>query len=353
MGKKKKSKNSVQACSIESKTPNGMKVGDLKKNYSVEDLLKRVNECVEKFEFDLAAKFCQKALDLEPENVSTLVTFGNICAELGDLENAKKYFSKAITLDPLKGHIKYLYLGQLTEGSEAVEYYKKAIEIMNSTIQDQKNCASNQVITEKDLSSVYCSLAEIYMTDCCMENDAETVCEVYCKQAIECDNENLDALLAMCNFLLSKENVSEAEAYVQNAFSLWKRLSEEMSENISDAIAYESRISLIKLLIEIGLYENVSHIVDQLIDENEDDLRIWYYLGLSKSFLKDSDNPRFYLEKALELITKTGTEDDTDMKNHILELLQDCPLEDLENPMNTIQEEDITSEEENETEMET
>ena len=39
-----------------------------------------------------------------------------------------------------------------------------------------------------------------------------------------------------------------------------------------------------------------------------------------------SENPRFYLEKALELFQKLGYEDD-EMKAHIEELLQSCPSE--------------------------
>ncbi|XP_012561595.1 uncharacterized protein LOC105846942 [Hydra vulgaris] len=346
MGKRKKIINDQKA-GVGSKPQN---TGS-KQHYSVDDLLNRVNEYIESFEFELAEKFCKKALDLEPQNISALVTFGNICAELGDLDNAKTHFSKAVELDPLNGHVKYLYLGQLSEGNEAVENYKKAILIMKSEIENQKNNASNNIITNKDLSSVYCSLAEIYMTDCCLESDAETLCEGYCKLAIECDSGNIDALLAMSNFLLSKENIVEAESYIKSAYTLWKKLSEEGYENIPDTISYESRISLIKLLIEVASYESVSNITDQLVEENEDDLRIWYYIGLSKFLLKDGDNPRFYLEKALELITKTGTEEDTDIKNHILEMLEDCPLEELD-PVDTLQEEDLASDEENEIQME-
>ena len=41
------------------------------------------------FEFEMAQKFCQRALELEPDNVQALETCGTLLLELGELESAK------------------------------------------------------------------------------------------------------------------------------------------------------------------------------------------------------------------------------------------------------------------------
>lgn len=301
--------------------------------YTVDDLLDRVSIYMENFDYELALKFCQKALGIEPDNLRIVETCGNVCAEMGDLENAKMYYRKAIELEKDKGHVKYLYLGQISQGMEAVGYYETALKIMKEVIEyNDNNLTTNSSnlqtsLTQRDVSSVYCSLAEIFMTDCCMNEGAEKQCETYCKQSLEADQDNLEAYTVMCNFLLSSNDLESAKSSGEKAFELWKRTTDSNEDSIPEHMAYETRINLIKILLEIECYDKVSSIVDQLIEENEDDVRIWYYLGLAKSLMNSSDNPRFYLEKALELFEISACEDE-DMLQHINELLVKCPLED-------------------------
>lgn len=311
--------------------------GDSKMNYSVPDLMERVDQYVESFDFELAYKFCQKALELEPNNTNVIEVTGNVCAEQGELEKAKQYFLKAVKLEPDTGHIKYLYLGQISEGQEAVKYFNNAINILKlkleSILNNTKDPGEKQMQQRSintDISNVYCSLAEIYMTDCCMEEDAQKLCEYFCKQAIGTNDKNPDSYIVTCNFLLSCNDMVQAKESALKLYNLWRSLTESQQDNIPTAMSYECRVSLIKVLIEIEYFDKVYDIVDQLIEENEDDIRIWYYLGLAKYFLlqadKNNDNPRFYLEKALELFEKTGYEDD-DMKTHIEEMLGSCAAE--------------------------
>lgn len=350
MGRKKKrggNKTVKPAENIEEDTENMHNVVTESKDeeekgekYTVYDLMTRVNEYLENFNHEMALLFCQKALAMEPNNVKVLECYGNVCAEVGDIEKAKKYFNDAVNIQPNKGHVKYLYLGQLHEGLDAVKFYEKGIELMKHVIQTEENNQEDlkqRTLTNTDIANVYCSIAEIFMTDCCMEEDAEELCEKYCKLAIEIDSKSLDASVGMCNLLLNQCKMDDAKASTLTAFELWSTFSKETSEEmIPEVMSYEARVTLIKLLIEVECYDKVSVIVDQLIEENEDDLRIWYYLGLAKSLLKDTDNPRFYLEKALELFEKTGLERD-EMVDHIEELLKDCPPDD---DMEMIEEED-------------
>ena len=319
--------------------------------FTVVDLMQRVEQYLENFEHEMALKFCEKALKMEPDNMKVHECYGNVYAEIGDIKKAKKHFNEAVRIGPNDGHVKYLYLGQLTEGRKAVEYYEKGISIMKAAIEDQKNNDNlekdEKALNNNDIAHVYCSLAEIFMTDCCMDEDAEQQSEKYCKLAVETDEKSLDASVAMSNLLLNQSKMDEAKNSTIKAFDLWSSLSKDIAEEaIPEVLSYEARVTLIKLLIECDCFDKVSLIVDQLIEENEDDIRIWYYLGLSKSLMEDSDNPRFFLEKALELIEKTGF-DNKDMVEHINELLQKCPPED---DMDMIDEEEL--EEENGEEIE-
>ena len=297
-------------------------ISSKKPKYEINDLLSKVQELIEDFNYELALKFSEKALLIEPENTDVLETIGNVSAELGDSESAKKYLLKSVNLKPNEGHVKYLYLGQLSEGTESVEYYKKAISMMTVLLDTEQE----NKISSRDISNVYCSLAELYMTDCCMEENAEQLCETSCKQALQLDEENPEAHIVMCNFLLTKGDVKSAQDIALKLYVVWDTLSKNDGDNIVELISYETRLTLIKILIEVEFYDKVSSIGIQLLEENEDDIRTWYYIGLSKSLLKEVDGHQYHLETALYLYEKNNLQDE-DMLTHLQELLSNCPNE--------------------------
>ena len=47
-------------------------------------------------------------------------------------------FLRAVEISPDEGHSKYMLLGQIHSGQEAVEYYTKGIEILLSVLEKEK-----------------------------------------------------------------------------------------------------------------------------------------------------------------------------------------------------------------------
>jgi len=294
-----------------------------KTKYTIDNLLERVQGYVENFEYPMAVKFCEKAYDMDPNNVKVLETFGNVCAEMGDVKTARTYFLRAAELQPFIGHVKYLYLGQLSEGLEAVQHYLQGVELLkdNLTISNSDPVE----VLKRNISSVYCSLAELYMTDLCMAENAEIECGKYSQLAIDWDQENVEAYVNMANYLLTCNKMEGASAMCQQAFNLWKSCTETNKDNediIPELISYQIRLTLTKLLIEVDSFENAYTVIEQLLNEDEDDVMLWYYLGLAKS-LEKRNSPRYFLDKAIFLYKKIQSED-TEMLEHINKLLQDC-----------------------------
>ena len=52
-------------------------------------IILQVDECLDKFNFDLAVKFCEKALEIEPDNVEVLEVAGAVYLETGETDKAK------------------------------------------------------------------------------------------------------------------------------------------------------------------------------------------------------------------------------------------------------------------------
>ncbi|KPP62058.1 hypothetical protein Z043_119783, partial [Scleropages formosus] len=198
-------------------------------------------ECMDNFNFEMAQMFCQRALDINPTNLKILDMLGNICAELGDVDKAKgisfhPMFLKAVELSPEEGHSKYMYLGQMHTGTEAIQYFSKGIEVMLHKLDEQTQTAAlvgamaaaspdpvdrESDVTPKDVCVAFCSLAEIFFTDLCMQDGAADQCKEAIDKALQYDPENPEALQLMASYLFSVEKVQEGKDYLMRSVAAW------------------------------------------------------------------------------------------------------------------------------------
>ena len=76
---------------------------------------------------------------------------------------------RSIDLDPEGGYQKYMIAGQLAQGIESLTCFNKGIEILKRIHEQSKQSqVSESKLKElaSHISSAYCSMAEIFMTDC-------------------------------------------------------------------------------------------------------------------------------------------------------------------------------------------
>lgn len=329
--------------------------------YSVEQLLEKTEECMDNFDFEMAQLFCQRALDLEPTNLNTLDMLGNICAELGNEEKAKQVFLRAVALSPEEGHSKYMYLGQVHSGMEAVQYFGKGIEAMLVALEKQTPPAAAAAaislddpgVTNKDISVAFCSVAEIFFTDLCMDDGAAEKCKEAIDKALQYDPENPEALQLMASYLFSIEKTQEGKEFLMRSVATWlpsmqKKTDQTPCEKQGDGAQdgdslenvfppYESRITTTKLLIEAEEYELATEILESLLEEDDEVVQVWYLLGwvcylqVEKPEETEAfkDSARTYLTKAKKLYVKVKC-DDSPMLEHMEQLLAELgPGEDL------------------------
>ncbi|KAG7317855.1 hypothetical protein KOW79_018890 [Hemibagrus wyckioides] len=319
--------------------------------YSIDQLLEKTEDCMDNFDFPMAKMFCQRALDIEPTNLTILDMLGNICAELGDMDKAKQISFSS----PEEGHSKYMYLGQIHTGAEAVQYFSKGIEVMLKAMDKQAEEVSSMgaaslpaesPITAKDVSVAFCSIAEIFFTDLCMEEGAAERCKEAIEKALHYDQNNPEALQLMASYLFSIEKPEEGRDYLIKSVSSWlpsRQKEEESSASLEQADEdeeegvqsnippYESRITTAKLLIEVEEFEVATDVLEGLLEEDDEVVQVWYLLGwlyflqLDKpSAAEDSESlkksARIYLTKAKKLYMKLQC-DDAPMLEHTEQLL--------------------------------
>ncbi|CAJ0886783.1 3535_t:CDS:10 [Entrophospora sp. SA101] len=240
--------------------------------YTINDLISKVDSLMDTCDYELALKFCLRALSLDPNSTKVLEILGVNEIELEMFEEAKEHFSKAISINPNQGYSKYMYMGQLTNDER-----ENAGEGSND---DDDDIKSKEILKRK-ISSALCSMVEIYLTDCCYESDAEIKCENYLNQAVEIDPTNPEIFQCLASVRLSQERNEEAKVALEKSLSLWINNNYESDYNhpSSSIPSYETRISLVKLLLELSEYTKALLVLETLQKENDQVVDLWYLYG--------------------------------------------------------------------------
>uniref|UniRef100_A0A8C8D5F2 Assembly chaperone of rpl4 n=1 Tax=Oncorhynchus tshawytscha TaxID=74940 RepID=A0A8C8D5F2_ONCTS len=256
--------------------------------YTVEQLLEKTEECMDSLEFEMAGRFCQRALEVEPDNLLTLDLLGHIHSELGDTQRAKE-----------------ISFRQIHTGQEAVQYYTKGVQILLCMLEKHAQATAgagaeaaasplqdsgSEIPIARHVCVAYCSVAEIYFTDLCMEERAGDQCREAIERALTYQPDNPEALQLMASYLFSTEKNQEGKEYLMRSVDAWlpalkqseappSREDVEEEHTQSDIPPYESRITTAKLLIEAEEYETAVDVLEGLLEEDDEVVQVWYLSG--------------------------------------------------------------------------
>ena len=163
-----------------------------------------------------------------------------------------------------------LSLSQLHNGEESLEFYNKALFFISRNDVEYR---------DELIASVWTSVAELYMTDLCEENDAESKCREAISLALSSVPMHFDANRVAAEFSIIVGKIEDAKLYVSKL------------ENYEQA-SYDSVTGLVKLYIELEMYIDALQVVDYLIQLDDEVLEVWYLAALSSQLagLKDDCN---------------------------------------------------------------
>ncbi len=178
--------------------------------YTLDQVLDKGDELLDSYQYDVAQKFIHRALEMNPDSVRALQMAATILLEAGDVESAKHCLGRAVAVEPETGHGKYFSLAQIFGGREALQLYQKGIEIAARTRDATKEEEKLREIS-RELSNGLCSVAELYMTDLCDEEEAERECEAAVFKATEADNANPEAWQTKARLCIVREQFEVSE----------------------------------------------------------------------------------------------------------------------------------------------
>ncbi|CAL8068049.1 unnamed protein product [Calicophoron daubneyi] len=368
-------------------------------NMSVEELLKQATDFENQFEPDKALRSynlvirklgkstteSQQTLSKETQDtadsqlIKALQSSGYILVELGRNQEAKKRFMRVLSLTPSPAYETYMYLGQLTEGKESLEFYQKGLEAIRKTPLETVQIAStisspaqSPPSLSRAESNAFCAIAELYMTDLCDLPEAQSKCKEAFDGATQTDPTNPQAWLTAANFYTVIADAAAARDSINRCLDLWwtkleaalidpeeekqsevgetEKLTLEKMEtspsgeesgaktgkNEDDELDLEEitgipttgLISLARMMAELEMNEvsmKCATILEALLEEDEDNPEVHYLLTVIGRKLWKDENPdllRYYATTTKVIAAKMG---DTELVDEMTELIADLP----------------------------
>lgn len=198
-------------------------------------LMKRAEAAIDEADLDQASLVYEEALVERPDDVHVLDALGEIYYTMGDHDRAETLLCKSAELAPRGSYSKWMYLGQMYEGTDAVVAYKKGVELLTAQVEALPVAAVERPRLARELSDAYCAVAELYMTDLCDEDDAEATANTCAERAVAADGENPEALRVLANVRLCQQRPTEAPPLLSRAVALCEALYPDSgSEDGSD-----------------------------------------------------------------------------------------------------------------------
>jgi len=309
-------------------------------NYTIEEILAKAADLMEEYNYDLAQKFCQRALEIDGDHPQALEMTGNLLLEVGEMEKAQHCLGRAIFVQPDRGHTKYMTAAQLFSGTEARDLYLKGIALLQSTAA-ASNSEKEQAEARAELSTAWVAVSELYMTDLCDEADAGTEAKKCVDTAVEVDSTNPEGWQALASYLLVIGDTEEAARAMDRSLQLW--LPQHLAwaatgEGEQTDLSYNTRLAAVKLLLDLEQFDRAAEILDSLLEEDDEVVAPWYMHGWLNYLRNDSDyhgNVRHYLCRAKQVHVMNPTDDEA-MMQHIEELLAEVGQEDPAPPVDDV-----------------
>jgi len=255
-----------------------------------------------------------------------------LCLQIGEIDKAKELLLKSIEIAPASGASKYMNLGQITEGVEAIKCYQRGIEILNDEKVQYIASSGDKLDVEviksinNNIISGLCSIAELYMTDECEEENAEQECEKVLMEAYKIDEKNYEVLQLIGSFKISQNKKEEAINFLLKSKENW--------HIYEDGPPTEVKVNFVKLLLELEQYEASAQIIDELLEENEADSELWFLSAFSLLQI-DPIEARQSLDKCCEILNTIGLdapniiEQVEDLNEKINQAIQNIPQDEL------------------------
>jgi len=224
-----------------------------------------------------------RVLEQEPNHTGARELLGEVLLEVGDIEAAKQTFGCLLPPSPYAplspSSSAHLNLAQLCgDPRESLSHYQSAVDILLSQLKGKERAVTEEDVESEPRSkavSAIVAMVEIWMSDLCFEEEAESSCDRLALLALRTDPNSSEALQTLASVRLSQKRPDEALQLAEQAWGQWKDLDPESPKIPS----LPARLSLTRLFLELSLYTNALTILSGILGIDDQEVEAWYLEG--------------------------------------------------------------------------
>ncbi|KAF8588289.1 TPR-like protein [Ramaria rubella] len=232
--------------------------------------------------YDLAHKFLVRVLEQEPNHTAARELLGEVCLEMGELEDATQMFESLLPPSPYApfppSSSAYLNLAQLCEDPrDALRHYQAAADILLAQLKGKDRAIADQDDDEVKAKAVgaLVAMVEIWMSDLCFEEEAEATSDNLATLALQTDPTSCEALQTLASVRMSQKRPEEAQECAERAWEAWKDLDPDSTAMPSLPV----RLSLTRLFLELSLFAHALSILSGVLAADDQEVEAWYLEG--------------------------------------------------------------------------
>ncbi|PSK77022.1 hypothetical protein CJJ07_003138 [Candidozyma auris] len=240
-----------------------------------------------------------------------LEVFGECLLEANDVEAAYNVLQKAVSSDPdgSLGVDKFLYLGQIIGGSDGIEHINVALAKLQEQLEKVVDNSGTDDTVLVELAKLYPSTEdlaghlikklnqgifaeiEIWMTDLCMEPEAEEQCDKLISHSLSLDETNPEAHSHLASIRISQQKNDEAREALQRSWELFQAKKQALEESHDKGDGVDASLEYVELVqpllglsrfaIELEMYDVAPSIAASVAEINDNALDAFYYEALA------------------------------------------------------------------------
>lgn len=260
----------------------------------------------------------------DPENLELRQLISEVYFLRGDAERAMEHLQKSVELDPdglQGGFSKFFWLGQILGGDKGLDWYSRGITGIRRSQQELGKTEKGQIV------AALLGMIEIWMTDLCMQPDAESQCEKLAAEAMLLEDENPECWSILGSIRISQSRNQDACVSLERAAELY---TQQLESGVLDGSHVPAIVRLAQSLLEMRMTETALNLTAALsiLDDQVPDIYYLNALAHQMAFEMTNDEKvrnRHILgaHEAVALLEETEVEED--MRAAARAIIEDLP----------------------------
>ncbi|KAF9514937.1 hypothetical protein BS47DRAFT_1376401 [Hydnum rufescens UP504] len=302
-------------------------------------LVNKAQSLMGEMNYELARRFIQRILEIEPNHVEAREMLGIIEIEEGNVDDARTLFTSLVppsqTAPSPPSYSAYLYLAQLTDSDprHALSQYQAAVDLLLLLIKGKERIEPSELddadrnsdaALRRTVISALVAMVEIWMSsDLCYEPDAEQTCDALVTLAINSDPGNVEALECLGSVRMSQSRPDEARQALEKA---WKVLK-ELEPDDPRIPPLPTRLSLTRRFLELSLFSQALSLIQSILASDDEEIDAWYLQGwcfflMGEQVKETGENIARDCLEACRTFYRQGGHDDQELIDHVEVLIK-------------------------------